>query len=178
MYVDTTIEQIADYEIISDEAFKASGYINPEGFIAKDYGHDISLKELFRSADGVHSFINKSLKILGFSDLKIADYLESQAKEMFERFDVDQLTCRFDLTLSNKCKKFHVDTVQMRSITTLIGPGTELQFDDDEQIYQVETGDTLLIKGKLFSGGNQTVKHRSPAIVGTGIGRLVFVMDY
>lgn len=179
MFADNTVEQMNDYELIRDEAFKASGAIRSEGFPNDNCNYDCSLRKTVFVADDVRSFILESLKELGFEGLAVTDYLEAHAKDLFDRFKPPQLNLRMDLVFSNKCKKFHVDTVHLRSITTLIGPGTELQFiNDPEKLHQIEAGETLLIKGKLFPGGNQTVNHRSPAIEHLEIGRLVFVIDY
>ena len=83
-----------------------------------------------------------------------------------------------DLVYSDKCRRFHSDNVYLRSITTLIGPGTELMLTEEgNKILKINTGDTVLVKGAQFPGGS-SVLHKSPRISHLGLVRLLFVMDY
>ena len=181
------------YEIISPTAFsdpenclqpccgkssnkkKIKEFIKP---VHDEITNDIRLQKEVRSAEEVGEFVLSSLAILGFSHIRAAGRLKNIAYMMMKRFNLNKLNCRMDLVYSDKCKNFHVDKVYVRSITTLMGPGTELQFaDSPDKIHKMDAGETLLIKGSLFPGGNLQVKHKSPKIAHLGISRLVFVMD-
>ena len=82
----------------------------------------------------------------------------------------------------DSCRRFHRDTVKARMICTYRGPGTLYGFakpgDEPITFSQVQTGQAILLKGKRWSAPRtQTLLHKSPPIEGTGISRLVVVMD-
>ena len=144
-----------------------------------DIGKDISIRKTAHSVEAVRGFVTDSLRTLGFASLNVEDQLASTSEMMFRRFKINRLKCRMDLVYSDKCRQFHIDRVYMRCITTLLGPGTELLFaNDPSNIYQVKTGDALLVKGSLNPQNDFNVLHKSPSISHLGISRLVFVMDY
>ena len=145
---------------------------------SRERKQDLRFEKVARSAGEVREFVKQTLEILDFQYLEAEDQLESIASMLITRFNINRLNCRMDFIHSNKCKKFHIDKVYIRSITTLLGPGTELQLGDDPNIYQVNTGDTVLLKGSQFPGRKSNVLHRSPSITLLGISRLLFVMDY
>ena len=108
-------------------------------------------------------------------------------------------TCRvsFGAVRSDQCRKFHVDYLQLRLISTYVGPGTEWvvagdvrrdalshpSFDPDQAnrsivrreagVRRAQAGDVLLMKGRL--GGDGLV-HRSPPIEALGLVRVVLVV--
>ena len=89
---------------------------------------------------------------------------------------------RLEAVTDNACKKFHIDCVKARLITTYLGPGSEWGYAKEgsipQKIYQFSTGDVALFKGCLFPGFQMPqVLHRSPPIAGTGITRLVLCVD-
>ena len=182
---------VDDYEIISKEASSncSSGYrfwnIKTKPIreyiqrIPKVPKNDLRLDKVVRSTSEVREFVVESLSTLGYSDLKVEEQLHDIAYMLMSRFRINHLNCRMELVYSDKCMRFHVDNVYLRAITTLVGPGTELQMvDEPERIHKVNTGDTLLIKGKQFPGECTKVLHRSPRISHLEIPRVVFVMDY
>lgn len=181
------------YEIISPDAFLSKSscqksccytkkrdtpvteFIKP---VKNPLTNDVRLAKVVKTHTEVKEFVESSLAILGFSQLKAGEHLQAVAYMIMQRFNKKQLKCRMDLIYSDKCKSFHVDKVFVRSITTLNGPGTELQLKrTGNEIYKIDTGDTLLIKGELYPGGNDKAFHRSPKISHLGISRLIFVMD-
>ncbi len=87
---------------------------------------------------------------------------------------------RLEKVDDNACSKLHVDNVVARMICTYRGPGTQLGFDAStpDEIQTVPTGIPVLLKGKRWSTEvAPDLRHRSPAIKGTGITRLVLVLE-
>lgn len=181
------------YEIISPDAFqtkeacqKSCCYVKKKDIPVREFikpirnsvTKDIRLEKVVNSPAEVKNFVVNSLAILGYSHLKVEEHLQAIAYMIMQRFNKKQLRCQMDLIYSDKCKSFHVDNVFVRSITTLNGPGTELKLKrTGNEIYRIDTGDTLLVKGSLFPGGNNKAFHKSPKISHLGISRLIFVMD-
>ncbi len=99
--------------------------------------------------------------------------------------DLDAAEIRIDRVSDNACWKFHADYVTARLITTYAGPGTQwLETQDDTDcgcgephgIRQLAAGDVAILKGRLWDHENAAV-HRSPPIDGTGVQRLVLVIN-
>ncbi len=100
----------------------------------------------------------------------------------------------------DNCRKFHVDHVRLRLVTTYVGPGTEwvhesdvaheaLDHPDDcpcddpfalvrnrEGVMRASTGDLLVMKGELFGGSVRGQVHRSPPMKGSGLHRYVVTL--
>lgn len=87
---------------------------------------------------------------------------------------------RLEPISDNACAKFHIDTVTARLICTYRGPGTQITLDELEgdPVCTVDTGAPILLKGKLWPQlQGVRLKHRSPPIEGTGLTRLVMVLE-
>ena len=98
----------------------------------------------------------------------------------------------------DQCRKFHVDYVRYRLVTTYVGPGTEWVppgavaraalehppdcpcdanraiVPDGAAVQHAAIGDVLVMKGALHPDGRGVV-HRSPPIAGTGVTRVVLI---
>lgn len=112
----------------------------------------------------------------------LAEDVEALAGKVAQILPTSLLRLRVELVRNDACRKFHRDTVKARLICTYSGPGTEIAVvqDDGEpaHIGDVPTGCPILLKGKLWPGYPQrSVLHRSPPIEGTGVSRLVVVLD-
>lgn len=98
---------------------------------------------------------------------------------------------RLDAITGDACRRWHRDCVPLRLVCTYRGPGTQwvppalgasalAQPDADApQALVFDAGDVALFKGcgwpgQAHDGG---IVHRSPRIAGTGITRLVLVLD-
>jgi hypothetical protein len=101
----------------------------------------------------------------------------------------------------DQCRKFHVDWLRLRLVTTYVGKGTEWIADEDVDrdallhapespaaanaqilraggvVRHVRTGDALLMKGARFSSRQHAAVHRSPPIEGTGQVRVVLILS-
>ena len=91
-----------------------------------------------------------------------------------------KLRLRLEPVFDNACRKFHVDNVVARLICTYRGPGTQLSMEtgETEEIATLPTGAPVLLKGKQWSQKEIIgLHHRSPPIEGTGLSRLVLVLE-
>lgn len=166
------------YRFVEVESLNIREYIQPYREV---HQKDIRFDKIVCCASEVRNFVKETLKTLGYEYLAVEEQLHNIAYMLLDRFRINRLNCRMELIYSDKCRRFHIDNVYLRSVTTLVGPGTELQLldlDEQEKIHRVRTGDTVLIKGKMFPGEQTRVLHRSPKISHTGKPRVVFVMDY
>lgn len=104
----------------------------------------------------------------------------------------DTVALRMDVVTGNACRRWHRDCLPLRMICTYRGPGTlwvpparaplALNHADDElasQASQLQAGDVALFKGCGWAGQSHDAGtvHRSPRMEGTGLMRLVLVLD-
>ncbi len=107
----------------------------------------------------------------------------------------------FGAVCHDQCRKFHVDYVRLRLVSTYAGPGTEWLPDaavnrselaqpgqlvpdanrrivkDTREVRRARPGEVLFMKGALFGNGHERgAVHRSPEIVGTGVSRVVLTL--
>jgi hypothetical protein len=111
----------------------------------------------------------------------------------------DRLRVFFGVVCDDQCRKFHVDYLRFRLVTTYVGPGTEWIPDeavdravlenppecphdanrrlvlDSGQVRHARAGDVLLSKGAHAVGRRRALVHRSPPIEGSGASRLVLI---
>lgn len=112
--------------------------------------------------------------------------------------DARRLQVSFGAVRSDQCRKFHVDYVRYRLVTTYVGPGTEWVPDyavrraaldhppdcpcdankeivrDSSAIRHAVPGEVILMKGARHPDRRGAV-HRSPPIEGTGRVRVVLI---
>jgi hypothetical protein len=98
---------------------------------------------------------------------------------------------RLEAITGDSCRRWHRDCVPLRLICTYRGPGTQrvppamgddvLSRPDDDavQALSLRAADVALFKGCGWPGQphDDGVVHRSPRISGTGVARLVLVLD-
>ncbi|MDJ0921722.1 MAG: DUF1826 domain-containing protein [Henriciella sp.] len=87
---------------------------------------------------------------------------------------------RVEPVFDNACAKFHVDNVVARLICTYRGPGTQISLEGtaSDVTNTVTTGSPILLKGLRWPGAEDLkLRHRSPPISGTGLSRLVLVVE-
>lgn len=120
---------------------------------------------------------------LGHSNTSAINWLVEDAVRLADCVqsteDKPYLRLRLDVVTDNACAKFHQDRVFARMICTYRGPGTEFCANRSgaTEIVQLETGTAAFIKGQLWPEPHIDLYHRSPPISGTGIARLVLVLD-
>lgn len=132
------------------------------------------------------------------------DWLEADVRRQIRRL------CRLGGTarprvflgpvLDDQCRKFHVDHVRLRLVTTYLGPGTEWVPEtavdrlalvdsptcpheantrivrDATAVRRADAGDVVLLKGvRHASAAGRAALHRSPPIEGLGTPRVVLI---
>jgi len=116
--------------------------------------------------------------------------------------DAAMIHVQLNVVSTDKCKRFHVDNLRLRMVSTYVGPGTEWMpeahvnryavydcdcaahasndalVNDERRIQRVPTGAVAILKGEAFPGnkGNGII-HRSPPIMADGKLRLVLTID-
>lgn len=112
--------------------------------------------------------------------------------------DARRLRVSFGAVRTDQCRKFHIDYVRYRLVTTYVGPGTEWVPDDAlrrealdhppdcpcdankeivrdaSAIRHAVPGEVIVMKGALHPNHRGAV-HRSPPIEGTGRVRVVLI---
>ncbi|HVK66140.1 MAG TPA: DUF1826 domain-containing protein [Polyangium sp.] len=129
--------------------------------------------------------------------------LRSDIGRLLRRFAdlarVRRIQVFFGAIRHDQCRKFHVDYVRLRLVTTYLGPGTEwLPEDvvrreelapaplapaeanrrivrDPGKIRRANAGDVVLLKGERYPGTERAAVHRSPPIQELGVSRVVLI---
>jgi hypothetical protein len=103
------------------------------------------------------------------------------------RFGTPCVDVRLEVIAGDACRKFHADHVPLRLITSHAGPGSQWLRNEDAAalaagaainqiaVQQLATGDVALFKGRLLT--DTPIIHRSPPIAGSGVRRLVLVIN-
>ena len=114
------------------------------------------------------------------------EWLQDDIAELADVFatlmEAPFLRLRLNAVNTNACRKFHMDYIYARLICTYRGTGTQYGISpngsEPPQIFTVDTGSPILLRGKLWPEEPEVgLLHRSPPIEGTGETRLVLVLD-
>ncbi len=119
---------------------------------------------------------------LGLGELEVASPelaadLLGLVTAFLDQFDLQQARLRLEITQSQSCPKFHCDNVNIRLVTTYLGPTTEYQYAGDNAIYAAPLYGLVFLKGHKHSTHRDTVHHRSPDVP-DGEKRLCVAIDY
>ena len=112
----------------------------------------------------------------------LADDVAALADIFAKLMDTSFIRLRLDVINTNACCLFHMDAITARLICTYRGPGTQYGVSDGmaepSQIFTTATGAPILLRGKLWPERPRSgLLHRSPPVKGTGLTRLVLVLD-
>lgn len=105
---------------------------------------------------------------------------EKQAERVSEVAETEWVRLRLETVDDDGCSKFHIDNVVARMICTYRGPGTQLGLaaSAPDHIETIPSGMPVLLKGKQWPGPCEPkLRHRSPPVEGTGITRLILVLE-
>lgn len=91
--------------------------------------------------------------------------------------DTPRIRLRLEVVTGDACRKWHRDYTDVRLVLTYLGPGTQFRRIDGTAIEHVPEQSVALFKGRLAPGCPGALEHRSPPIAGTGLRRLVLVLD-
>jgi hypothetical protein len=145
-----------------------------------------------------HDLSNATIGLAGAA----RSWLMADVEKLLTRFsrfaNVRRLRVSFGPIRGDQCRKFHVDYVRYRLVTTYVGPGTEWVPEaavcrsslcsstdcpltanraivpDASAVKHAGPGDVLVMKGALHPECRGAV-HRSPPLEGTGAARIVLV---
>ena len=136
--------------------------------------------------EAVAQTVSQLCDIAGLPESAERTWLEADITSLADTF-ADLMGCRYlrlrlDVVTTNACRKFHVDAITARLVCTYRGTGTQYGLGqhgtDPSEIFTVNTGSPILLRGTKWLGESETgVLHRSPPIEGTGETRLVLVLD-
>lgn len=114
------------------------------------------------------------------------DALVEDVASLIERFSAiliaPRLRVRLEAIEGDACRRFHQDAVSARMLCTYRGPATEWghaeRGAEPEAIHSLRRGDVGILKGSRWRGAPEhRIVHRSPPIAGTGLARLLLVVD-
>jgi len=140
------------------------------------------LQETFPVVDLTVS-IPAALRDAGYPDdgraATLAEEISTQARLFARIMQSDAVRIRLEIVETDACRKFHMDNVRARMIIPLTEPGTEwieVACGQDASVRRLRAGDVGLFKGRIWAE-EPAILHRSPPIAGTGISRLLLVLD-
>lgn len=81
-----------------------------------------------------------------------------------DQFELEQAKLRIEIVRTRSCPKFHCDNVNVRMVTTYVGPCTEYQFSGETKIHTAPVGGLVFLKGHQNPTCQDTVHHRSPDV--------------
>lgn len=84
------------------------------------------------------------------------------AQSFLVQFRQQTLRLRIEIVNIQSCPKFHIDNVNMRLVTTYVGPTTEYQFIDDAAIHVTPLYGLVFLKGHKHPTHSDKALHRSP----------------
>jgi hypothetical protein len=90
---------------------------------------------------------------------------------------VPAVRLRLERIETDACRKWHLDYTDLRLVVTYCGPGTQFRLSEPGPVDQVGDQHVALFKGREFGSAHSVIEHRSPPIAGTGVRRLVLVID-
>lgn len=102
-----------------------------------------------------------------------------QARAFAALLYVVTVKLRLEIVTTDACKFVHADHATVRLIKAYAGPGTEYAPDHRRRdlLARLPTGATGLLKGHWFGTSHTPCYHRSPRVAGTGLTRLLLVLD-
>lgn len=120
----------------------------------------------------------------------LVDDVLDHANLMASLTGTSKIRVRLDVIDDDCCRKFHVDNVRLRLLTTYRGPGTEWipprlaarladgRLPPTDAIRHLARGEVAILRGgKGATPERPGVLHRSPPIAGTGTVRLLLAID-
>lgn len=109
----------------------------------------------------------------------LAAEIAALARRFARIMKTETVRLRLEVVETDACRKFHMDNVTARLITPLTEPGTqwiEADGGPDTPINHLHAGEVGLFKGRIWAD-TPAILHRSPPIAGSGLSRLLLVLD-
>lgn len=89
---------------------------------------------------------------------------------------------RLERVLTDSCRKFHVDHLNLRLLRSYVGPGVQWTRDEGATVHDTPPGSVVLLAGTAHPDWSEscTARHRSPPMTGAQLslgGRLLLTID-
>ena len=112
----------------------------------------------------------------------LVDDIVVLTRHFADLMDCQFVRVRLEVVRDDACRKFHIDSLTARLVCTYRGPGTQYGISTDgnepSRVFSVPTGAPILLRGTKWPDPPVSgLMHRSPPVEGTGITRLVLVVD-
>lgn len=107
----------------------------------------------------------------------LAADLTELATSFLNQFEIEEARLRIEITRKQSCPKFHCDNVNVRMVTTYVGPTTEYQYVAEDTIHTAPLFGLVFLKGRRYPNHRDSVHHRSPEVA-EGVKRLCVAIDY
>ncbi|WP_395337423.1 DUF1826 domain-containing protein [Novosphingobium sp. BL-8H] len=135
------------------------------------------------AASDLGSALPAALEAAGYPAGVRAAVLATEIAALTGRFahimQSDSVRLRLEVVETDACRKFHMDNVTARLLMPLTEPGTqwiEADGGPDTPVNHLHAGEVGLFKGRIWAEA-PAILHRSPPIAGTGLSRLLLVLD-
>jgi len=116
--------------------------------------------------------VRGGLRELRLKSPELTADLISLVNTFLDQFDLKEARLRIEITRSQSCPKFHCDNVNVRVVTTFVGPTTEYQHAGESTVHSVSLGGLVFL-----TNYRDSVHHRSPE-VSADERRLCVAIDY
>lgn len=121
--------------------------------------------------------VRSGLRELRLNSRELSEDLIKMVNTFLDQFDLQEARLRIEITRTQACPKFHVDNINVRLVTTYLGPTTEYQYAGENKTHTAPLGGLVFLKGHKHPTYRDTVHHRSPEVP-TGLRRLCVAIDY
>ena len=159
--------------------FRENPYKHVNSFLLEIVPDDVFIEIKKANTRESRHFVREVLEHMNLSGGALQEQIENSLEFMWDNFSADAMNCRFEIVSSNSCAKFHHDNVDTRLIFTCAGPGTEvIDPESPDEICHIETGQPFIVKGSAHSAFQPVLLHRSPPVEGSGIYRMLFIVDF
>lgn len=152
--------------------------LNQDGPYKEFVIDEVFIEKSFSDLNDAKKFIRET-----FAKFKLADHYSkvdilNKLTFFYSFFKLKKVNCRFEVLSSNSCKKFHFDHVKARLISTYGGPATQVRNSETEEIMNLPSCSTLIVKGSRYPDFKPVTLHRSPPVDSTGTKRFLFIADF
>lgn len=169
-------DDVARFETVCNDILvldRASPEINPLEVLTgrvHEYRASVSRKSVAEHA-------SRALAELSVDCPNLEHDIRELTQSFLAQFQRRSTNLRVEIAETQLCPRFHCDNVNIRLVTTYLGPGTEYQFADDEFVHQASLNSLVFLKGHKHRTHSDRVLHRSPEVP-DGVRRLCVVIDF
>jgi len=108
--------------------------------------------------------VRGGLRELRLKSRELETDLINLVNSFLDQFELEKAKLRIEIVRTRSCPKFHCDNVDVRMVTTYVGPCTEYQYSGETAIRTAPVGGLVFLKGHKNPTYRDTVHHRSPEV--------------